>query len=449
MKKLAGLALALVFFSCNKESANYTILNGKLTNAEENTVVVSGLSFKKDITLQADGTFVDTLYLNYNGAYQINNTIVYLENGSKLQVEGDLKDPQSFKFTGDLAFENNYLVKKSTTAKSILGDSPRDLYANSEADFLSKVTELEKKSNALLEGEKNLKKEFVDNEKKSIQYHKWFLLDTYKNNHGYLIGDPAFAVSANFPKADEKINYDDQNLYNFSNYYRYLVQGNFQNQIQKAVDGGEDYYKKSLDLFKSIKSQNIKNDIGQNLAYEISARNPLMEEYYKEIQNASTDEEFKKELTQKYDKIKVLVKGKPSPKFNYENYKGGNTSLDDLKGKYVYIDVWATWCGPCKAEIPHLKEVEKLYHGKNIEFVSISIDAKKDYDTWKKFVADNQLGGIQLFADQDWKSQFVTDYVIDGIPRFILVDPSGNIVEADAPRPSDKELISLFTELGI
>ena len=72
-----------------------------------------------------------------------------------------------------------------------------------------------------------------------------------------------------------------------------------------------------------------------------------------------------------------LPKGAPSPSFvDYENYNGGKTSLADLKGKYVYIDVWATWCGPCKAEIPSLKKIEKEYHGKNIAFVSVVYSAK-------------------------------------------------------------------------
>jgi len=146
----------------------------------------------------------------------------------------------------------------------------------------------------------------------------------------------------------------------------------------------------------------------------------------------------------------VLGKGEKSPKFvDYENFKGGTTSLDDLKGKYAYIDVWATWCGPCKREIPFLKEVEKAYHGKNIEFVSISIDKAKDHDKWMKMVEEKELGGIQIFADSDWKSEFVQAYKINGIPRFILIDPAGNIISADAPRPSSKGLIALFDELKI
>lgn len=146
----------------------------------------------------------------------------------------------------------------------------------------------------------------------------------------------------------------------------------------------------------------------------------------------------------------VLGKGEISPKFvAYENFKGGATSLEDLKGKYVYIDVWATWCGPCKAEIPFLKEVEKAYHGKNIEFVSISVDEAKAHEAWEQMVEEKELGGIQLFADNDWKSEFVQAYKINGIPRFILIDPQGNIVSADAPRPSSNDLKVLFDELKI
>ena len=129
-----------------------------------------------------------------------------------------------------------------------------------------------------------------------------------------------------------------------------------------------------------------------------------------------------------------------SPSFDYENHKGGKTKLADLAGKYVYVDVWATWCGPCRAEIPSLKAIEEKYHGKNIEFVSISIDVAKDHDKWKNFVTDKSLGGVQLFADKDWNSDFMNGYGINSIPRFILIDPNGKIVKSDAERPSNPKL---------
>lgn len=151
-------------------------------------------------------------------------------------------------------------------------------------------------------------------------------------------------------------------------------------------------------------------------------------------------------------------KGTPSPTFSdYENYDGTTTSLSDLAGKYVYIDVWATWCGPCKAEIPFLKEIEKEYHGKDIQFVSLSIDDDRSHggswdkarEDWKAMIADKELGGIQLFAPKGWQTEFIQDYKINGIPRFILIDPAGNVVSPDAPRPSSDELKALFTELNI
>lgn len=169
--------------------------------------------------------------------------------------------------------------------------------------------------------------------------------------------------------------------------------------------------------------------------------------------DVNLDENFRtimtKRANQEYGMIKQMresamaakkMVGKPSPTFTYENHKGGMSSLSDFKGKYVYIDVWATWCGPCLAEIPHLKKVEADYHDKNIVFVSISIDAKKDHEKWKNMVDQKQLGGVQLFADNDWNSKFVTDYGIQGIPRFILIDPNGNVVESDASRPSNPDL---------
>lgn len=159
--------------------------------------------------------------------------------------------------------------------------------------------------------------------------------------------------------------------------------------------------------------------------------------------------EIKSALAQMAEKEAAMSKltGNVSPSFDYENHKGGKTKLEDLRGKYVYIDVWATWCGPCRQEIPHLQKVEEQFHGKNIAFVSISVDMPKDYEKWKKMVTDKNLGGIQLYADKNWESDFTKAYGIDSIPRFILIDPNGKVVDADAARPSDPALTQQLSGL--
>ena len=147
-------------------------------------------------------------------------------------------------------------------------------------------------------------------------------------------------------------------------------------------------------------------------------------------------------------------KGNPSPKFvDYVDIKGGKKSLDSFKGKYVYIDVWATWCGPCIQQIPFLQSLEKEYAKKNIEFVSISTDESRRSGgsweaaekKWRDFVKEKQMTGVQLWSGQDFS--FQQAYQIAGIPRFILIDPNGNIVDANAPRPSDPRLKTLLNSL--
>ena len=135
--------------------------------------------------------------------------------------------------------------------------------------------------------------------------------------------------------------------------------------------------------------------------------------------------------------------GQPSPIFSGKDMSGKTVTLNDLKGKFIYIDVWATWCGPCRGELPHLKKMEEQYRGKDIEFVSLSCDEKPE--PWKKTVEKEQLKGVQLHIGQGAK--FMQEYMISGIPRFILLDKAGKIVSANMSRPSDPATAKKINEL--
>ena len=186
--------------------------------------------------------------------------------------------------------------------------------------------------------------------------------------------------------------------------------------------------------FKKLSEQKIAADLAQLNKGKLDPNFVIVEK--KDIEQSLVG------LTKYYQQGQENKKmnNSPSPTFDYLNYAGGQTKLEDFKGKYVYIDVWATWCGPCRQEIPFLQEIEKKYHDKNITFISISIDKLKDQEKWKTMVKDKSLGGVQLFADNDWNSKFIKDYKINSIPRFIIIDPNGIIVKADAARPSSSDL---------
>lgn len=125
-----------------------------------------------------------------------------------------------------------------------------------------------------------------------------------------------------------------------------------------------------------------------------------------------------------------------APAFTYKDINGKDVSLSDFKGKLVYMDIWATWCGPCIMQMPALKELEEKYKNEDIVFLSISIDPEKDKGEWEKMVKEENLKGVQLYAGQE--SNFPIDYKIEYIPRFILISPNGDILMDNAPSPMDE-----------
>ena len=344
MKSILTLFLAiLVFGSCSRTPKDYATLSGKITNANEfkNITISNRTGYTKDIKVNDDGTFSDTLNIT-EGLYRFSdgNEIgtIYLKNDNTISFTLDTEAfDETLKFEGDDADRSNFIIANSLLLETYLTE---DIFERTEAEFSKTFDKLEIAYNAL------------------------------------------------------------------KNEYKQLDAAYFENQDKD----------------------------------------------FKSMQKA-----YKNYFMEKLKMRKLFAKGTVSPTFsNYENHKGGTTSLSDFKGKYVYIDIWATWCGPCKVEIPYLKKLESKYHDRNIEFISISVDddrrsgtMEKAHNAWKKMVTEKELTGVQLFTGNGWKADFVQDYKVNGIPRFILIAPDGTIVDADAPRPSSKKLIGLFEELGI
>ena len=158
---------------------------------------------------------------------------------------------------------------------------------------------------------------------------------------------------------------------------------------------------------------------------------------------------WKKEWEKRNLALSILPQpGEPAIDFTYPDINNKTVSLSDFKGKYVYIDIWATWCGPCIREIPYLVELEKQYHDKNIVFMSVSVDNDTNLEKWEEMIKEKGMGGEQLFAS-GWNSQIGNDYAISatGIPRFLLIDKDGNMLDINAPRPSSEKITEIFKNI--
>ena len=115
-----------------------------------------------------------------------------------------------------------------------------------------------------------------------------------------------------------------------------------------------------------------------------------------------------------------------------------------FKGQYVFIDIWATHCFPCKEEIPYLEEIQEKLKKKNIAFIGIATDLDKD--EWIKFIEEKALKGTQLIMDRKWIS-FMHSYDVATIPRYILLDKEGKIINLNMPRPSNPQCMKILKSL--
>lgn len=149
----------------------------------------------------------------------------------------------------------------------------------------------------------------------------------------------------------------------------------------------------------------------------------------------------------KVDAIKKTKSGMVAPDISFADAEGNVHHLSDFRGKIVYIDCWATWCGPCCREIPFLEKQVEAFADKSHSIVFISISLDKNRKAWLAKIAKDKPSWPQFIVDDEGDATLHKSYGINAIPRFLLINADGTIIDADAPRPSDKNFSEVIENI--
>lgn len=167
-----------------------------------------------------------------------------------------------------------------------------------------------------------------------------------------------------------------------------------------------------------------------------------LKEVYESFDDAVKTTPIGQQLKAKIAQLEKISVGKPALEISMPNHEGEIVPLSSQKGKYVLLDFWATWCGPCVQELPHLMEVYEKHHENGFEVYAVSLDTRGS--SWKSFIAARKLTWINV-SDLKNDNVAATDYSVSAVPTNFLIDPEGTIIEQNIPMEElDKKLKSLL-----
>lgn len=470
MKKILFLLILLSNFSF----AQSAIFSGKIENPLSDKVIItqfvpgSGMEELAQTSVDASGYFhmkvpvVKGTKLSWENGNQ--SSSLYLEPGDSIYVNINTEQfDETIVYSGNNPHANNYLAGyfiKFTNDDG--GDDnhiqiipQKQILQREPAAFLNLIDSITKVQVDYLNSFKGkLSPSFYKNEKTRIEYGAVYSKSIFPGMRKYYSQQSENPTELVLP--DDFYAYFDDFTFNddeLADHAEYLDAAGYKlNHLSEKKLGFEspfnpEQYLAQYELVPSFATGKSLHTIRMNLISDKLRYRDANE--LSQVVNAylssGADEESKSSLRKQYTEALTLSKGQVAPAFTLMNEKGEEVSLSSFKGKVIYLDFWASWCGPCIREFSYVPALKEAVSGSDIAFVYISID--DDEAAWRKAMDKYKLGGTQLYAP-GFGHEVAKKYRVSGIPRYMIIDKDGKIADGFPSRPSDKQLAEKLKELA-
>jgi len=444
MKAIKLLILLAVITGASQityAQAKKVTITGSIINLN-NKIQVSDATEMRSLTLPNDdrtfipdaaGNFSVTFNLNKPGYFRIGRNLLYLTPGDKLQTVLDFNKPMAAVFTGSGVDANNYLRGNLfqhggsylNAGQKIQSDIPKTI---NTIIALSKVREAE------LAAAKNITPDFKRNEQARIKadvINSLIMTTTYYPYKHKTPKEEFDAVVKEIRMATAPV---------IATYAKGLIDTkNLQldvfDQVAEDILDKNDKSPQAATIADWIKAADVADKI-QHLKSkdEVIAMKPQVD--------AIVTPAYKNAVTETYNSLIKFGNGDKAVDFTAMTADGKKIKMSDFAGKIIFVDIWATWCGPCIAEMPAMEKLKAKYKDNpNVVFVSLSIDSDKA--AWKQKLGSLSPDGLQVIADRG----MLNDYSVIDIPRTIVINKDFKIAAMKGNLPSAPQTVKLLDDL--
>ncbi|MCX2743149.1 TlpA disulfide reductase family protein [Mangrovivirga sp. M17] len=436
MRSFLSILILLMIMSCQKNSVNISIdaknekgtlyLKEVTTDKIINKIEISDTSYT--VSLDTEKPILTTVTSSYSEGEAIavfspgdNKTI--LINKDSISISGSLQDSLA-----------NYLWK-STNLMFTSAHHGREIFGNSDPAHVKGLFDslINKREKVISTFENELSIEIINllkHQNKARAYSFLFyygrmmndipakskyydFIDQIDDGNYYSLYSPTnvlYKYETEYLRSDLKLDYESFDQYIGDRTDNEQLEELYRVVYLKHLIESPEYWKAHQNLFESKILENAISNLSDN-KYSF---------LLKGLKNS----------------LKSSDNGKTAFDFNATTIEGTKIQLSDYKGKYVLIDAWATWCGPCVKYRPDLIKIAEETSDKNIQFLMVSVD--KNTDKWQSYIKNQRLpdNSLDVKISNDKIEHFRNKFFIPSIPRYILIDPEGKIIESDLDGPS-------------